>query len=388
MRGAARCNGMEAMRAAMKRIGKKASPGDGDGDLREENLRLQARLKGAETLFRLFLDSCPEICMLLDADLAPVFLNEAAVRELGPFGGAGGKIFGALPGPEVERSEALCRDVLESGKAARFEVTLAAEEGAEAQAFRARVFRAGEGRVGIVGAEIDDGLRGKERLLEAQEELRALAGHIVEVREEERKGLGRELHDELGQSLTAIEMGLGALARSAGDEAKARERIGELRSLANQATRSVQRICAELRPAILDSLGLRAALEWLAEGIAERNDLKIAVALDFDEGMIGPKASTALFRVAQEAVVNIVRHARASKASISLRRTDLAVELVVTDDGIGIAPHRASAPDSFGLQGIKERARAFGGSATVAAGKEGGTVLSVSLPLSPGVALP
>jgi len=350
-----------------------------------------AELRERERAFESFLDACPDPCILLDGELRFLFLNEAAEKLLG-IGleeWAGKTIPRAAPGGDPEGRMEIYREVLRTGVPTSFDVAAGGRGSrGEARGYRAKVFRAGN-CLGIVGKGLAERPRGGDGPAAPQEELRALAAHIVEVREEERKSLARELHDELGQSLTAIELYLRSLARiHGGDRGEAKEALGELLYLTNQSIHSVQRICSELRPAILDKLGLRAALEWLAESFSARDSLRVAAVLDFDEGVIGPKASTALFRIAQEALTNIARHAQARNASVSLRGSGGRIELLVEDDGVGIAEEEASAPDSFGLQGIRERARALGGSASVR-GKPGhGTRLEVALPFPPDGMMP
>lgn len=231
-------------------------------------------------------------------------------------------------------------------------------------------------------ARLVEALRASEaRSTASEKELRALAQHVMDVREDERKHVARELHDELGQVLTAIEMELRAMARShkgLGEDKKAR--FEELLNITHQSIRSVQRLCSELRPAVLDKLGLSAAVEWLAEDVSSRSALIPSLTIGIREEAIGPRASIALFRMIQESLTNIVRHAGASSFMIELIDTGQAVRLIVRDDGVGISEAEAMAPCSFGIQGIRERARTLGGNASVRGETGRGTSLEIWLP--------
>jgi signal transduction histidine kinase len=237
-------------------------------------------------------------------------------------------------------------------------------------------------RLRAENARLSEALHASEaKFSSAEAELRALAQHILDVREDERKSVARELHDELGQALTAIEMELRAMARARKDLGEAqRKRLGELLFTTNQTIRSVQRLCSELRPAVLDRLGLQAAIEWLAEDTSSRCALIASSKVGIREAAIGPRASIALFRITQETLTNVVRHAKASSFAIELQDTGQAVRLLVRDDGVGISEAEATAPGSFGILGIRERARSLGGSVTLRGEAGRGTTLEVSIP--------
>jgi signal transduction histidine kinase len=151
--------------------------------------------------------------------------------------------------------------------------------------------------------------------------------------------------------------------------------------LANQAIETVHRISSELRPRMLDDLGLCAALEWLISDFIRRTGIPCRMALSFAESRIGGNGATDIFRIVQEGLTNIARHARASSASLSMQEGDNRLELELCDDGIGITEKQSTAPSSFGLLGIRERINALGGEATVRAGVRGGTTLRVVIPL-------
>jgi PAS domain S-box-containing protein len=349
--------------------------------LRIENTSLTARLRETESRFTLFMDSSPDACLLLDRDLRYVYFNKMAEWLTGEdLATATGKpIPIALPGGDPGGRLRLYLEVLRSGEPLTVD-DVAPGGVLGARRFRVRAFKAGEG-LGLIWTDITEYKRAEERLTAAQAELRALAVHLIDVREDERKSFARELHDELGQILTAIDMELRWMYRmhEAMDQG-VKERIeGQIDRVA-QAIRFVQRVSAELRPGVLDHLGLPAAIEWLAREFSKSGDRAVSTDIDILEDDLDEKATTALFRITQEALTNAARHSRASAVEISLKAKENGLELSITDDGIGIAWAQTEAPESFGIQGIRERARALGGNLSIL-GEEGkGTRLLVSIP--------
>ncbi|HVU02508.1 MAG TPA: PAS domain-containing protein [Polyangiaceae bacterium] len=220
-----------------------------------------------------------------------------------------------------------------------------------------------------------------------EDELRALSGHLQKVREEERTGIARVIHDDLGQALTALKMELAWVTR--------RARAGEVspESLAEKMTEAagsvdsiidrVRRISSELRPGILDDLGLVPALEWQGQEFQRRSGTTCLVTTRVPDGtVIGQAEATALFRIFQEALTNVARHGEASSVEVRLDVVRGEAVLEVEDDGKGIEPPAIASPESLGLVGIRERARALGGDARVSRGPSRGTIVSVKIPLS------
>jgi signal transduction histidine kinase len=222
-----------------------------------------------------------------------------------------------------------------------------------------------------------------EKITTATAELRALSMHLQNVREDERKSLAREIHDELGQNLTALKLDLSLLRDdllAAPHSAPATAQIARMDTHINETIQSVKRIITELRPGMLDDLGLAAAIEWLAEDFQRRTGIRTALSMLPAEFTLDQPRSTALFRILQEALTNVARHAEAGAVSITLQHDAGAVHLRVQDDGCGIDAHAATDPGSFGLIGIRERARYFNGTADIQGGTGGGTTVSVLLP--------
>lgn len=219
-----------------------------------------------------------------------------------------------------------------------------------------------------------------------EDELRALSGHLESAREEERTGIAREIHDELGQALTALKMDIAWVQRRAragaiGAEASL-EKMSDLMTRTDEIIDHVRRISSELRPGVLDDLGLLAAIEWQAEQYERRGDLTCVVFSNLEERDGVDKAiATAMFRIFQEALTNVVRHSGASHVELRLERSGAQLELDVKDDGKGIPMHALASPHSLGLVGMRERARRLGGAVSVATPPDGGTLVSVRIPL-------
>jgi PAS domain S-box-containing protein len=217
------------------------------------------------------------------------------------------------------------------------------------------------------------------------ERLRQLTEHQEKVREEERTRIAREIHDELGQQLTGMKMRAAwteRLLSSSSDKVNADQARAELLAMGEAlegTIRTVRRIASELRPPVLDALGLMPALEWL-RGTFER-DHGIACVTELRCGDVPPEAATTVFRVAQEALTNVARHARATRVWIRLQEQGGALVLDVEDDGRGLETDSVSRQGSFGLIGIRERARLSDGSVNLLKSANGGLLLRLTLPI-------
>lgn len=213
----------------------------------------------------------------------------------------------------------------------------------------------------------------------SRRELRRLSATLVTAREDERRRIARELHDELGQWLTALKMELSSLGRPDASATLA-QRVVALGEMADETMRSVRRIAMDLRPMMLDDLGLNAAIEWLAGESTRRLGIPIELLLGEADPPVSEAASIALYRITQEALTNIARHAHARRAQIALSHGHGRVYLTVSDDGVGFGPADAVREDAQGLLGIRERAYMFGGTMQVGNRPEGGASVTVALP--------
>ena len=238
-------------------------------------------------------------------------------------------------------------------------------------------------RVLEIISDITERKRGEELLVLQKEQLRALAERLQLVREEDRKRVARDLHDQIGQILTAIKMDMTWMTRHLPkSEFEVLARLTESIQLINDGVKSVRAICSGLRPGVLDDLGLAAAIEWQASEFASRNGVRCQVSVPpVDLHMDGDRA-TAAFRIFQECLTNVIRHAQAKSVRVSLCQEDENILLVVEDDGIGFRESDLSnSLGSLGLLGMKERAQFCGGDVQISSSPGKGTTVTVRVPV-------
>jgi signal transduction histidine kinase len=257
----------------------------------------------------------------------------------------------------------------------------------DAPALRAKVavFVELQRRNAALAAEIAERKAVEKRLRESQAQLRALAARLASAREEERARIAREVHDELGQALTGLKMDVMWLGKHL-DKAQGAllEKVATMRHLLDATVQVVRRISTGMRPVILDdNMGLVAAIGWQAKEFQKRMGIRCRVELPAAPVDADGALSTAVFRIFQEVLTNISRHARASSVSVRLEVARSRLTLTVQDDGIGIAARAVRAPASLGLLGMQERAQQFGGELRVRGIRGHGTTVTLRMPLPP-----
>jgi PAS domain S-box-containing protein len=224
--------------------------------------------------------------------------------------------------------------------------------------------------------------RVNRELKESREELRLLSEHLQRAREDERTVISREVHDELGQLLTALKMDVAYSEQHLeGDPAALRDRMTAMESQIDSGIKTVRKICSDLRPHVLERLGLSAGIEWFVNAFAKRTGINCRV--DIAEGLPDPgkDLSLVIFRVLQEAMTNVARHAEATKVKIDLLRRAKLLVLTISDNGKGITQDDVENPESFGILGMRERIRFWGGRSEFK-GSVKGTRITIHLPLS------
>jgi len=220
-----------------------------------------------------------------------------------------------------------------------------------------------------------------------EEQLSALPDRVERVREEERSGIAREIHDELGQALTGLKMDVACvgrrLARPEGiSSEELRDRLAAMSDLIDETINQVRRISSALRPGVLDHLGLLAACEWQAQDFQKRTGTRCVLASNLAETALERDLSTAVLRIFQEALTNVARHANATRVDVKLEKAGDRLLLDVSDDGKGISVEAAKSPSSLGLLGLRERAKRLGGDVAITASLPRGTRISLRVPIA------
>jgi signal transduction histidine kinase len=225
-----------------------------------------------------------------------------------------------------------------------------------------------------------DGATIQAQLRYSRSMLRKLTVNQESVREDERKRIARDIHDELGQNLMALRLDVSMMAARSGAVAVTRARVDAALTQIDMTIKSVRTIMNDLRPAVLN-LGLHAALEWQVQQFQHRSGIVCELHADHDEFILDDKRSTALFRIVQEALSNIIRHARASQVHIWIQRSDDRLCVKICDDGVGLAPDCRNKINAFGLVGIEERIYALSGTFSMLNNARQGMTVTVSIPL-------
>ncbi len=233
-----------------------------------------------------------------------------------------------------------------------------------------------------VGVDFSERLKAQEMIRESSEQLRQLTKHLQSVREEERKRIGREIHDELGQQLTAIKMDAAWLNKKIPEESTdIKAKLQNILTLINGSSLSMRRILSELRPSILDNNGLLEALEWQNSQFTANTGIPVDFKTTETEIRLPDQVATCVFRVCQEGLTNITRYAEATKVSLFLVMNDNTLRVVLEDNGKGFDLESIKAKKRFGLLGMKERVVSFGGNFEIASSPGAGTRISFSLQL-------
>jgi len=219
-------------------------------------------------------------------------------------------------------------------------------------------------------------------LEQSRDELRALAGRLQVQRDHERAAIAREIHDEMGQALTSLQFGLSWMAQALPVTQPVQTKIRALSALVTTTIRSVKRIAVELRPGVLDELGLVKTLQSEVRAFQGHTGIRCAFKTNLSKAACSPAASLAIFRIAQAALTNVARHARASRAGMTLITRGPDVVLTVTDNGRGLVRKTIGNGDALGIVGMRERAMALDGTLTLSGPGVTGTTVTVRLPLS------
>jgi PAS domain S-box-containing protein len=339
-------------------------------------------LKGADHTYRVFVERMNEGAAVLSGDHTVLHCNRRFARFLGMGlqSVIGSSMRDLVLPDDHPKLDALLRRAAQEN--CRGEIFLQPRKGAPLcvllsfNPLRLNTTRA----ICLIASDLSENKRAEQELRASSEQLRNLAAHLLSVREEERARISREVHDELGQSLTAVKMDLawlaGRLPRRNGQMLK---RIRSTRQLADSIIQSIRRISTELRPAVLD-LGLAAAVEWQVQEFQARSGIQCKVRLLTRE-VVASNASTAMFRIFQETLTNVARHAKATRAEVVLQKQGDRLVLLIRDNGRGFDQADPSLSKSLGVLGMRERAAILGGRVNISSAPGKGTTVTAWIPL-------
>jgi two-component system sensor histidine kinase UhpB len=360
---------------------------------RRAHLATQAALEASERRYRAIIEDQSEMIVRLLPDLTITFANGACGRYFGraPEALNGVSLPDLLPQDERGELRSIAARITPAAPAYEREARVRDAGGAESWlhwSARGLFDAAGQlGEIQVVARDVTELRRAMDALGAARERLRQLSRRLLEVQEAERRHLARELHDDIGQALTALKLNLEALARRR-DGAGFEARIEEALQTARHTIERVRQLSVNLRPLQLDDLGLAAALRSHLDRQAKLGQLTPHFDLQEVPAQLAPEVETACFRVAQEAINNIVRHARAANVWLRLFVAGDRIALSVRDDGagfdVGAAQRRAAAGASLGVVSMEERVALAGGSFQIHSAGGQGTVVVASFPLGGG----
>jgi signal transduction histidine kinase len=229
-------------------------------------------------------------------------------------------------------------------------------------------------------------LKAEDKLRSSYEEVRRLASHLREIREEERTNMSREIHDQLGQQLTVMKMDISWLHKKMlSAEKPIQNRMNDLKNMMDDTVKLVRRIASDLRPSLLDDMGLIAAIEWHATEFEKRSGIAIELTGIKTDPVLSKDYRINLFRIVQESLTNVGRHSGATKVMIDLETHENRLMLTIKDNGKGFDPVEAAKKGSLGLLGMRERAAVIGGDYEIFSAQDRGTLVQVSVSLNEAV---
>jgi len=362
--------------------------------LRDVSARLhgEAMLASSEARMRGILDSAMDAIITVDDEQRVVAFNSAAEAMFGwQRGEALGQPLGAfIPHRFREDHGQHVRRFGESATSSRRMagarvVTGMRRNGEEfpIDASISQLMQNGRRFYTVILRDISELARTEAALRRSREELKELATAASSAREQEKSRIARELHDELAQALTALKMDISLVRHDQRNpEPELLSRLEKMNQQVDLTIAAMRRIAADLRPLTLDDLGLAAAVESLVEQFTKKTGVACELALSRSEIEMPPECATAVFRIVQEGLTNIARHAKARHAEVAIDATPVDVSISITDDGVGFVPD-SPRQNAYGLLGLRERAYLLGGEVEIRSSPGGGTRIDVRLPLSP-----
>jgi PAS domain S-box-containing protein len=359
-----------------------------------ERKRAEEALRASEERYRTLFETAPNAISVFDSHLRLQMTNERAAKLYG-FDRANDlldvDVLGFVAPEDRPRIKELFTRVQTTGSLEMFESSGIRKDGKpfQMETLATLLPNADNASPSIltVNTDITERKEAEKALKDSEEQLRALSAKIRSTREEEGTRIAREIHDELGGALTGLKWDLeGIDSRLAGDGngspplPEVRKRINSMTGLIESTIKTVRRISSELRPGVLDDLGLVAAIEWQGQQFQSRTGLKFHFDTELDMAEVNREGATAVFRIFQEVLTNVLRHSQAQNIYVKLLDHDDVIELEVRDDGRGITERERRNTHSLGLLGMKERALLVGGNVTIRGAQGRGTTVTVRVP--------
>jgi len=348
----------------------------------DELIKVNAALRKSEEKYRSYIDNAPDGVFVSTETGKYVEVNEAACKITGYTKDEllQMTIADLLPKESLEEGMAQFLKVINTGAAKADLLFKHKNRSKRWWTIESVKVIPGETRVITFTKDITDNKNAEKELTKSLRQLHELTHHIEKVREDERVAISRELHDDLGQALTAVKIDLAIIKQNVSDPVVVLK-INKVSALVSDTIKTVQRLTSQLRPQIIDDLGIEAAIEWYTKEFAQRNSVEVI--LNVDSGIsVSPKASLNIFRIMQESLTNIARHSKATRVIIGLRKSAESICFMISDNGIGIKEHEKISKKSFGIISMKERAASLGGTFDIFQEKGSGTVINLILPLS------
>ncbi len=355
-----------------------------------EKRKAEKELAESEHRLRAILDTEPECVKIIDQNGELTYMNPAglAMMEADNFEMVKGrKGLSTINDPYLKEFYRLVTDVF-SGTPGKMEYEITGFKGAHrwVETHMVPLRDAEEKIISLLSVtrDITERKKAEEQIKSYNVQLKQLAANLQNIREEERLRIGREIHDELGQWLTVLKMEISGLKKIKGDESKVNESIAEMLKQVDVCIQSSRRISTELRPTLIDDLGLIAALEWQAEEFGKRTHIKAAFKTNVNKLELPPDFTIAIFRIFQESLTNVARHAQATSVTSKLFINNGNLVLKIADNGRGFDTETIGSKRTLGLIGMKERTLLMNGTYHIKSSSNTGTDITVTIPMPAG----
>ncbi|MGF6754495.1 response regulator [Paraburkholderia sp. GAS42] len=352
----------------------------------DERRRAEAKLQSSEARFRTIVETSPIPLCITSMPEGIILYANGPLRELFGLDAREATLTNIVDFyVDATDRDRLVSHLRREGSFNNSEVHMRRADGTPFWAMAtARVATYGDAPAIYVGLnDITARKRIEQELFESREQLRELSAYMEAIREEERKRIAMEIHDELGQLLTALKMDVSLLKMRLGGDPDAKRKTDDMRELVEKTIWMVRNVANHLRPAALN-FGVVSALEWLVEDFGRRNSIPCQLHINGGEPVLPDAYATAVFRIVQASLTNVGRHADATRVDVTLTSTAATIDLHVSDDGRGFDPAMAHTGYSYGLLGMQERARLIGGAMTIDSAPGMGTAISIHIPLAGG----